>query len=288
MIYLALSIFFSSLIFLIFKSYSRYKIDTFPAIVINYIVAAIFGYAISKDSIPLQRISENEWFIYAIALGVCFIGIFYLMALTSQKIGAATASVSNKMAVIIPIFFGVYLYNDELNTIKIIGITLALIGLYLATKKDKLRIEKYYWFLPILLFLSSGFLDSFVKYVQHFYLGSSAKKVELFTPTLFSSAALVGVVLLLFQWNRIKRIHYHTLLGGLILGIVNYYSIYFIIKALAYKNIESLVIFPINNMGVVAFTTIASYFIFKERLSKLNQLGILICLFSIILIALSR
>ncbi len=287
MIYLVLSILFSSLIFLIFKSFTKFKIDTFPAIVINYTVAAIFGFLISQQSYPIQKINENDWFFYALILGVCFIGIFYLMAITSQKIGASVASVSNKMAVIIPVFFGVYLYEDQLNELKIVGIILALVGLYFATKKEKLLMGKNYWLLPISLFLLSGFLDSLVKYVQHFYLGSTAKNIELFTPTLFSAAAILGIVILLFQWKRSIRINLPTLLGGLILGIINYYSIFFIIKALSYKEMESSVIFPINNVGVVALTSVVSYLLFKEKLTKVNQLGIFICLLSIALIAYS-
>ena len=59
------------------------------------------------------------------------------MALTAQKNGLSVASVASKMSVIIPILFGIYVYNESYRIIKIIGIILALIAVYLTSLKQK-------------------------------------------------------------------------------------------------------------------------------------------------------
>ena len=48
------------------------------------------------------------------------------MAITSQKNGVSVAAVAGKMAVIIPVLFGVLLYKEHLTPQKILGISFAL------------------------------------------------------------------------------------------------------------------------------------------------------------------
>lgn len=284
MIYLFLSIVCASLIFVLFRSFSNYRVDTFLAIVINYSAAAILGFLVSDEPFNLSVLLAESWMLNALILGGSFIGSFYLMAITAQRLGASVASVANKMAVIVPVLFAFGLYNDSITYPKVIGIILALFGLFWATKKEKINQTKRQWLLPLSLFLVSGLLDTFVKHTQqqHFTEGSNT---GLFIPTLFATAAIIGWGILLLNSNKIRTLKKATLLGGLILGGVNLLSITFIFKALAHENMESSVVFPINNMGVVLFTSLFSYFIFKERLSKLNLAGLAICLAAIALIA---
>ncbi len=284
MIYLLLSIVCASLIFVLFRSFSTYRVDTFLAIVINYTAAALLGFFISDEPLHFLSLLTESWIPNALILGGSFIGSFYLMAITAQRLGASVASVANKMAVIIPVMVAFWLYNDSITIQKVVGIVLALLGLFWATKKEKVEHLSQQWILPLSLFLLSGLLDSFVKHTQqqHFTAGSST---GYFIPTLFATAALIGWGILIFNYSKLRSIKKATLLGGLILGGVNYLSIVFIFKALAHENMESSVVFPINNMGVVLFTSLFSYFVFQERLSKLNFAGLAICLIAIALIA---
>lgn len=284
MIYLVLSIICASLIFVIFRSYSNYSVDTFTAIVINYTIAAIIGFIIPNQPIEAEAITSASWIYNALILGGSFIGAFYLMGITAQRLGASVASVANKMSVIIPVIFAFRLYNDSLNTFKILGIILALFGLYWATKKEKTLNVKRQWILPVSLFIVSGLLDTFVKHTQHVHF-VEGNDSTFFIPTLFAFAAALGWIILFFQLKKLKSISLATIIGGVVLGGINYLSIVFIFKALAHDNMESSVVFPINNMGVVLFTSLFSFFIFKERLSKLNLVGLVICLVAIALIA---
>ena len=46
-------------------------------------------------------------------------------------------------------------------------------------------------------------------------------------------------------------------------------------------------IFPVNNIGIVAFSTMLAFVAFKEKLSATNYLGLVLALVSIILISLT-
>ena len=64
------------------------------------------------------------------------------MAMTAQKNGVSVASVAGKMSVVVPVLFGVFLYNESVTFLKIIGILIALIAVYLASVKEEKRIIK--------------------------------------------------------------------------------------------------------------------------------------------------
>ena len=64
------------------------------------------------------------------------------MALTSQKNGVSVAAVAGKMSIVIPVLFGIYLYDENLTIQKSIGIILALFAVLLTTSKEKTSVKK--------------------------------------------------------------------------------------------------------------------------------------------------
>ena len=135
MIYLLFSILASTLIFILFKSFDKFKVNTLQAIVFNYLVACIFGLSRYEKDIKIQEVVQSEWFYGAIFLAFLFIFTFNIMALTSQRNGLSVASVASKMSVIVPVVFGVYVYNEGVSFQKIAGILIALMAVYLTSIK---------------------------------------------------------------------------------------------------------------------------------------------------------
>jgi len=87
LIYLLLSITASTLIFIIFKTLGKYKINTLQAIVVNYFTAFTTGIISYNGVVNPSEIITKKWFFGAIALGFLFIAIFNVMALTAQRNG---------------------------------------------------------------------------------------------------------------------------------------------------------------------------------------------------------
>ena len=121
MLDLLLCILCSSLIFVIFKLFSIYKVETLYAIIVNYVVACVCGFLFYRGDFNVSGISEKSWFWGTFALGVLFIVVFNLMAATAQKVGVSVASVATKMSLVIPVVFGVAIYKEELGALKILG-----------------------------------------------------------------------------------------------------------------------------------------------------------------------
>ncbi|CAL2084763.1 conserved membrane hypothetical protein [Tenacibaculum sp. 190524A05c] len=285
MIYLVLSILISSSLYVIFKLFEVYKVNTFQAIVVNYIVAFVIGYIYSDVKIPITTIPQQDWFYGALFLGFLFITIFNVMAITSQRNGLSVASVSGRMAVVIPIVFGVVLYNESVGVIKIFGILMALIAVYLTSVKsnDSKGFQSGSLLLPVLLFLGSGAIDTLLKYTEINYVPT--EKVSIFSASIFGVAFVFGVIFLLFQMLTKKvELSIKNIIAGIALGIPNYFSIEFLIRALKIEGIESSVLFTINNVSIVLLTTLFGLFLFKERLENRNWIGVAIAIVSIVLI----
>ena len=284
MINLILSILFSSSLYVFFKYFEKYKVNTLHAIIVNYIVAGTCGFLLYDGEVNFSTIPEQSWFIGAIALGIIFIVIFNLMALTSQKNGLSVASVSGKMSVVIPILFAVFVYKEQLGILKIVGIIIALLAVYFTSVKEKsntVPFDKKTLIYPIALFIGSGIIDTFIKYMETNYIATN--EVPYFSAVVFSFAGIVGFITLLFK--RDFNLKLKSVIGGILLGIPNYFSIVYLLKALQNENLNSSTVFTINNVAIVMLSTILGIVIFKERLIKKNWLGIILAIISILLVA---
>ncbi|MAY23045.1 MAG: hypothetical protein CMC74_09715 [Flavobacteriaceae bacterium] len=286
---LLLSILSSTLIFVVFKLFSRFKVNTLQAIVVNYFVACGTGLLLYDGEIVLQKIPEYPWFLYALALGSLFIGIFNLMAWTTQRSGLSVVSVATKMSVVVPILFGLLYYGESLGAIKLVGILLALVAVYLASVKTKsgLPIDRKNILYPAMVFLGSGVIDTSIKYLENTYVENN--EVPLFSSTVFFSAAVIGISILFIQKIRgVFIFQWKNLLGGIALGVPNFFSIYFLVQALKSGVLESSGIFTVNNVGIVMFSTLLGIVLFKEKLLWKNWLGIVLAVISIYLVALAK
>ncbi len=284
MIDLALSILFSSLIFVIFKLYSVYRVQTVYAIIVNYFTAFIVGILLSDISFSPTVIIGKAWVPGAASLGILFILIFNLMARTSQQLGVSVASVATKMSFAIPVILGVVLYGEKLGYLKVTGIILAMAAVYFASlKQTAMKVGRRFMLLPVLVFLGSGIIDSSLKFLEEHYV--SPEEFTLFSASLFASAALSGLIFLMTQIRRLK-INMRNVLGGVALGIPNFFSIYFLLKALQSEYLNSASIFTINNVAIVMFSTLLGIVLFREEISVRNWVGIVMAVLSIGLVAL--
>lgn len=288
MIYLSLSIICSSAIFIIFRSFIRHQINTQVAIVVNYFFAAAVGISLNLEQIRSIPISNEAWFPNAILLGTLFIVLFNVMALTTQKLGASVGSIANKMALIVPVTFAMIFYGDAVNLVKVLGIILALLGIFLSTVKPKTferNFDKKFLWLPFILLIGSGFIDTFVKYNEQAHLETEAQS-QLFSASIFFTAFIWGLLYLIFS-KKLTALNPRNIIAGGILGVVNFGAIFFLIQALKLSSLQSSVIFPLNNVGVVLLTSGWSLLLFKEKFSWINVAGIGVSVLAVVLIALS-
>lgn len=283
MIYLFLTILTNAIIFLLFKWFEKFNVHLLVALIINYVIASSVGFMIN-GGVP-ENWMLKPWFLGSVFTGFLFISIFYLIALTSQKISPSIASVSNKMSVAIPVTVAFILYHDRVTVLKISGIVLAILGIVLVAGNLKLQYEKsWHKFLPVLLFLSNGFLDSFFNYQEKIWV--APHEIGQFVSSVFFFAFIFGIVGLSGETIRKKTLSFDlkTVLGGIILGSVNYFSILFLMKSLKFSGLESSVVYPLVNVGIVLVTIMMSMAVFKERFTLRQWVGVSLCIVAIVMI----
>lgn len=303
MLYLIGSIVLSSFLTLAFKLCGRLKIDIFPTIVFNYITCVITG-SIVNGAFPVNsKVVSMPWFYWAILMGAMFISLFNLIGITTQRNGVAVASVSNKLSLIIPVLLSVYLYNESVYGWKLAGVLLALVAVVftcLPAKYSKTSSQNaeqksspktgrkisgnLQGFLPVILFVGSGLLDALINHVQKHFVTDANSNAYLISGFLF--AAIIGLTVLFFQYaTRQREFDRKHVIAGVLIGIPNYFSIWCLLIFLKKSPWESSASIPMNNMGIVLFSTLIAALFFKEKLSAINWLGVVLSIVSIYMIA---
>lgn len=284
MIYLLLSILFNAVLFVIIKLFAKYNIDALQALVINYLIAFSVGLFFLDNTTDATEVFKCDWFKGSILLGFVFISTFYVTTLTSQRNGLSVASVASKMSVIIPITLGVILYDEKLSYIKITGIVLALIAVYFTSKKETGEVQEANNLIyPILVFLGAGTIDSSLKYLQTYHVPTN--QIGLFSTVTFFCAFSVGVLTILFLTIRGQiKFSARNIIGGIVLGLPNYFSLYYLVKMLEAKAFQSATLFTIHNIAIVIVSTFVGILFFKESISKRNAFGIILALFALFLV----
>jgi drug/metabolite transporter (DMT)-like permease len=281
MIYLLLSIILSVVAVSFFKLFERFGVNTFQAIIINYVTCITVGNSLSIKPIITQAFWLEDWFPFAAILGFVFISVFYSIGIVSQKLGVSVSMVAAKLSVVIPVTIAFIFHGDAVSVGKISGIILSLLAVYLISKKDEEQVyftNKLLWLLPVYVFVGSGIIDSTLKFMQKQFIPPSNAGDMLCT--IFLIALTIGVIVLLIKREKFES---KSILWGIGLGIPNYFCMYFLVKTL--ENFDASFIFPINNIGIVVCSTLVSLSFFNEKLSAKNWMGFILALVSIAIIS---
>lgn len=274
MIYLALSLMSSSAIFLLFKAFKSYEVNTFQAIVLNYFTATGIGLALVSNELNAGAIEYSPLIRNGALLGFLFIGLFYLMAKISQDMGAGISSVATKLSLVIPaVLFMVVDSNDAFSWLKVLALVIAIPGVYYTVKSEEKG--KFSLLLPLLLFLGSGMLDFILAFTDQNFSNTNTDKILLtFLP--FTVAGATGVIMLIINKNQSLKFSRNTIIGGILLGVINFASIYFLLKTFEKLDLVKSQIIPINNLGIVILSAVSAYLFLGERLSRVNKIGLLL------------
>jgi len=290
MIFLILSIFANAAIYPIFKLFDQKGIQLFPAIVFNYMTALTCGILVIPEP-TLAFESAIKWPIWAvggISLGTVFISIFYVMGISSQKVGVGVTTIASKMSLALAVLLFAWFDPSQFPTpLKLAAIAMALVGVILSSlKTEQGHFSMRHVVFPLLILIGSTVIDFGVAYFQAFT--TNENELSLYSCLSFGTAGLIGTLLLIVQlWRGRIRIHTRDVAAGIGLGIVNYGSIYFLVKAYNAQLFSASTTLPINNLAVVMLGAGIAYFVFKERFSRKNILGLGCCLLALILLVVS-
>jgi drug/metabolite transporter (DMT)-like permease len=285
MIYLLLSILFSSSLLIFFKLFDKYEVNSVLAIAINYAAAACVGlFFLHKPT--LLNSSDIDWVLISIGLGMMFSLVFNLSRAATQSVGMGITSVAMKLGVVFPVIIGIVFYREDFQWINYVGLFLGFTSIYFLNKPRQdidNKMDKLVLLLPIFVWLGSGVCDSAVQLIQQKFPVSASN--GMFSFTAFLAAAISSLSFVIFK--RMKW-DIRSFIGGVALGIPNYFSIYFLVKALQEMEkdfqMKSSTLFMVNNLSIVILSVGIGLILFKEKLDKFKLFGLFLALLALYLI----
>ncbi len=288
MSYLLFAVLMTVWIFVCFKGFGIYQIKTLQAITINYATCVITG-LIFTGLTPFSEIQNTyqNWVFIPPFLGISFVIGFYFMSITTQQVGMSITTVANRISLIIPVIFSLLVFKTQsrpFSFLNYLGLGIGLFSVILSSyaKPSRQIKSKNYW-MPFVVFLIGGFIDTSLNY-SNLFLKTEADRL-IFPITVFAMATIGGTIGIFYNYfTKHQKLEPKSILAGIILGMPNYFSIYYIIKALeAYKN-NGAFVFPIFNILTLLLSSLVGIAFFKEKLHQWNYIGLLLALGALILL----
>jgi drug/metabolite transporter (DMT)-like permease len=283
MMSLLFSILCSSLVFFIFRMFPKYGVNTFHAIVFNYLTAFTFGFILYGNELNRHSFS-GEWPSFALFSGILFISLFVVMGLSSQQNGVATTSIATKMSLAFSLLLMCFLYNEPPIALKLIGISLAFPGIFFVSWNGKSSEYTTHsrWML-LLLFFGSGILDLVLNYVQKYHLQNLS--TSLFSAFCLGVAGIIGFLIMLIQILAGNvRFQNKDILAGIVLGIPNYFSIFLLMQSYSSTGWNDTTVLAITNISVVLISSIIGFIIFKESVNRYKIAGLITVISAILVL----
>lgn len=240
---------------------------------------------------PLDKLTMGEpWFYLAAALSLLFISGFYLYAVSIHVWGMATMSAVQKISLVISALFAIVCYQEGLSWPKAGGIVLGMASIPLLLYRSSSGPSKALaaqspldwraYALVIGTFLIAGGIEIGLFVAESGLVETTAD--PRFIAVIFSGAFITGWGFCMASAHDRKAFFsVRHLVAGWILGVPNFFSIYFLMRAIG-GELEASVVFPVNNTATILLSTLFGVFLFREAFTWKNGLGILLALLALL------
>ena len=283
MLYLILAIACSAVISVIIRISKKevtYAVTMYGA---NYVTCEILGLIfLLTGSGTITGLTGGEMR-FAMLLGF-FTGLLYpvgfiLMRVNIFNSGMALTSVFSKLGVIVPTLLSIVLFHENPSAACYVGIAIAvaaIIVMGLAKKEphEAGRHSNYFWL--VIHLLCGGITETANKLFDEF--GTTQSKT-LFLLMIFGAALLFCVVWMIISKGKIRA---KDAAIGVALGIPNYFTSRLILGAL--ETVPAVVVFPVYSVGTIVAITLIGLFFYKEKLNRVQVLGIAMILLALVLL----
>jgi len=278
--FLLLVILCSTSIALILKHNSTRKGEAIVLLAGNYLVASLIG--LTLLTLNDEKIFSIYTLLFGAGLGLMFVLSFFAFAKAISYAGTGLATTSSRLSVIIPILLSIIIYDELPNELHLLGFLFTVITFilfYFSVKgnhKDGEGSLKYLFLIAV--FIGIGINDFAIKVFKNW---RSEQEEPFFVFFIFSSAFVYSSIYIIIKKIKIIR---QTALWGLVLGIPNVFSTIFLLAALAL--LPAILVYPLMNVGIILFTTLAAFIIWKEKLNRWGVLALASGLLAILFLSL--
>ena len=303
MIYLILAIFCSSSIALVFKHSENNNMNRLAVTTTNYFVAfsislvfiwrnGLFNHFEGGEFTKLfhefknvflfnnKIFSEKASLAWTVLIGI-FAGIFFFLSFiyyqkSVKNDGVGLSGVFSKLGILLPMLLSIILWQEYPSSVQWVGISLAICSIVLVNFPFNKDWKKAIRLSLILLFFYGGIAEFSNKLFQK-YAALNLKPLFLFF--VFVTAFLISLFFVIKDKNKINH---QDLLTGIMVGVPNLFSSFFLINAL--DVLKTAVVFPIFSAGSIVVISVGGFMIFQEKLNRREVSAIIMTIIALVLI----
>ncbi|MBE7087693.1 MAG: hypothetical protein E7369_05295 [Clostridiales bacterium] len=280
----------------IVKKKSASFCDTMKMNVITFAIAFVVVFFMGIAN--LKTFFSVPW-ILTICYAICTLGSQIALMKAVDMGPVSISSLFYSCGFILPTLFGSFYYKEPINILHCIGILLIVVSFVFSAKKEEGKKTNFAWLIAAIggLFFSGMvgimqklFTNECVFYELNNFLCMSFLFIIVISAGMFfvakvktgKSCEIVNAEADERTFGSIFKQYGFTVALGAVLGLVNKTNT-FLSGAL-----PSVIVFPVINGGVVILTTILSMLFFKEKLTVLQKIGLILGIIGIVCITIGK
>lgn len=162
MLFLILSIFCSVTVGVIFKITRKYNSNPTQIVAFNYIAALVLCYFTYTPN--LKKLIQMHLGTYILPLESCCLLFFFFLVASIKHMGIVKTDAAQRLSLFIPILAAWFIFKEEFNTYKIIGIVIGFIALLFILRKQSENNQNK-WIFPTIVLVGFGIIDILFKQI---------------------------------------------------------------------------------------------------------------------------
>lgn len=291
MINLILAIICSSGNSLIMKFHEKHSENRVALLLMNYVMAVIFGGAlVVKEIARLDFHRMGMTPLLGMVNGFFYVSAFLLLQLSIRKNGATVSASLSHMGLLIPVLLSIVLFREYPGSTQWGGVILAVASLSVvsiptggfsvgkgsrAIGASSAEGTSYRWLL-IPMLVCSGMADTMSKVFEAF---CPHELEDFFISITFAMALVLCILAYFFSHEHMNRV---DLMCGMLLGISNYLSTKFLIRAI--YDIPAFISYIVFGLGVALFINCINWTVLQEELTRRDYIGMALSMGAIVLL----
>lgn len=267
MIFLCLSVLSTALISIIMRLSTGRITHNLGMLTMNYIVCTLLsglfgGY---QGALVLGNPGIGTVLAMGTVNGILYLSGFMLMQVNVRKNGVVLSSIFQKLGLLVTLVVSVVFYREIPDLLQSFGFVIAVAAIVLMNyQKGGEKAGSRAALIGMLL--SCGMGDAMSK----IFTESSVAALE--GQFLFYTFAVAMVLAVACTKAAKQKIGVREAIFGTLIAIPNYFCSLFILKAL--EDLSAVIVYPVFSVGGILVVTLAGVLVFRERLGKLQWIGV--------------
>lgn len=276
MVYLTLAIVSSAMVSIFMRISERKIQNNIAMLVMNYLMCALLSAAYAGFG-TLFALSPQLHITAGMGVfnGVLYLVSFVLLQVNVRRNGVVLSSTFMKLGLLVTMVVSVCFYHEIPDMLQIAGFVIAVAAIILINYRKESTSAGFKSGL-IWLLLCGGMADAMSKIFEESGVPGMGDQFLFYT---FFAALGLCFALMLLKGQRPGK---WEVLFGLLIGIPNFFSSKFLLRAL--EEVAAVIAYPVYSVAGILVVTAAGVVLFRERLEKRQWLALGMILLALVLL----